>query len=182
MLYANVASVQFNRYNLEVYLSIAKLCRENMLMLKGLAEIDNSLERAQDQASHLHLSEAIAALDQALDRARRIRDDRNQALQDLTSTWYKTWFPRVREANGRHVAREPQSFVDMRPSESARRRQEGLLYLIEREFMLPFGSWVNQVQNVRNRYATSHGLPAQEGQFEWQDVTILHSQPVDRSL
>jgi hexosaminidase len=182
LLYTNLASVQFNRYNLEVYLSIAKLCRENLLMLKGLAEITASLERAQDQASHLHFSEATTALDQALDSGRRIRDDRNQALQDITTAWYKTWFPRVREANGRHVAREPQSFVDTRPGESARRRQEGLLYLIEREFMLPFGNWINQVQDVRNRYATAHGLAAREGKFEWQDVTILHSQPVDRSL
>ncbi len=36
LLYTNMAEVQFNRYNLEVYLSIAKLCRQNLLMLKGL--------------------------------------------------------------------------------------------------------------------------------------------------
>jgi len=182
LLYTNLGTVQFNRYNLEVYLSIAKLCRENLLMLKGLAEIDTNLEKAQEAAAHLHFSEAISALDHVLDRAGKIRDDRNQALQDVTTTWYKTWFPRVREANGRHVAREPQNFVDTRPSESARRRQEGLLYLIDRELMLPFGSWVNRVQNVRNRYAAAHGLPTREGQFDWQDTTTLHSQAVDRSL
>lgn len=182
LLYANMAAVRFNRYNLEVYISIAKLCRENLLMLKGFAEIGDSLERAREQASHLHFSEATAALDQALDRARRIRDDRNQALQDITTTWYQTWFPRVRAANGRHVAREPQNFVDMRPSEGAWRRQEGFLYLMEREFTLPLGSWVNQVQDVRNRYAAAHGLPARKEHFDWQDVTTLHSQAVDRTL
>jgi hypothetical protein len=181
-LYENLSSVQFNRYNLEVYLSIAKLCRENLLMLTGLAEIDSSLKKAQEQAAHSHFSEAVAALDQALARARKIRDDRNQALEDATTTWYKTWFPRVREANGRHVANEPQNFVDMRPSESARRGQDGLLYLIDREFMLPFGSWVNQVQDVRNRYASAHSLPAREGKFDWQDTKTLHSQAVDRDL
>src|SRR2546428_8135793 len=45
----------------------------------------------------------------------KIRDDRNHALRDVTTTWYKTWFPRVREANGRHVARAPQDFVDSQP-------------------------------------------------------------------
>ncbi len=58
----------------------------------------------------------------------------------------------------------------------------GLLYLIDREFSLPFGEWVNNVQDVRNRYATAHGLPAREGKFDWQDTETLHSQTVDREL
>lgn len=182
LLYANLAAAQFNRYNFEVYLSIAKLCRENLLLLKGLDDINRSLEKAQEDATHFHFSDAIAGLDQVLDRAAKMRDDRNQALEDATTTWYKTWFPRVREANGRHVAREPQSFVDTQPSESARRRQEGLLYLIDREFQLPLGDWVSRIQNVRNRYATSHGLPDRKSQFDWQDITTIHSQAVDRSL
>jgi hexosaminidase len=182
LIYTNLASVQFNRHNLEVYLSIAKLCRENLLMLKGLSDIDRSLEKAHSEASRLRFSEAVAALDQVLDRANEIRDDRNQALQDATATWYKTWFPRVREANGRHVAREPQNFVDTKPSVSAKRRQEGLVYLIERELMLPFGDWVSRVQDVRNRYAAAHGLPPREGHFDWEDTTTLHSRAANRDL
>jgi hypothetical protein len=182
LLYTNLATAQFNRYNFEVFLSIAKLCRENLLLLKGLDEMNRSLEKVQEDATHLHFSEALAALDQVLDRAVKMRDDRNQALEDARTTWYKTWFPRVREANGRHVAREPQNFVDTRPSESAHRRQEGLLYLIDREFQLPLGEWVRRIQNVRNRYATSHGLPVRQSQFDWQDITTVHSQAVDRSL
>jgi hypothetical protein len=80
------------------------------------------------------------------------------------------------------VAREPQSFVDTASTETALRRQEGLLYLIDREFSLPFGDWVNQVQDVRNRYAAAHNLPAREGRFDWQDVATLHSQPANREL
>ena len=41
LLYANLPEVQFNHYNLEVYLSIAKLCRQNLLMLKDLKEINH---------------------------------------------------------------------------------------------------------------------------------------------
>jgi hexosaminidase len=182
LLYKNVPSVQFHRYNLEVYLSIAKLCRQNLLMLRDLGEIAKDLETAQDQAAKLQYADAVAALDQALDTAGQIRDERNQALRDVTTTWYKTWFPRVREANGRHVARAPQDFVDTQPSERARRGQEGLVYLIDREFSLPFGEWVNDVQEMRNRYATAHGLLARERRFDWQDTETLHSQAVDREL
>lgn len=182
LLYTNLSSVEFNRYNLEVYLSIAKLCRQNLLMMEGLEEIGADLQTAQEQAAKLHYTEAIAALDQALDTAERIRDQRNQALHDVTTTWYKSWLPRVREGNGRHVPPDPQDFVDTESSEDARRSQAGLLYLIDREFVLPFGEWVNQVQDVRNRYAAAHNLPARGGKFDWQNTETLHSQPVDREL
>lgn len=182
LLYTNLASVQFNRHNLEVYLSIAQLCRQNLLMFKDLEEVSKSLDKAQENAARLQYADAVAALDQALDTAGKIRDERNQALHDVIATWYQTWFPRVREANGRHVARAPQNFVDTQSTEGARRRQEGLAYLIEREFALPFGEWFSRVQDVRNRYATDHKLPTREGKFDWLDTTTLHSQPANREL
>ncbi|MGH9326660.1 MAG: glycoside hydrolase family 20 zincin-like fold domain-containing protein [Terriglobia bacterium] len=182
LLYKNLGSVEFNRYNLEVYLSIAGLCRQNLLLLTGLDEINHDLEVAQADAAKLHYADAVGALDEALDTAGEIRDERNQALHDATTTWSKTWFPRVREANGRHVARDPEDFVDTATSEDARRSQVGLLYLIDREFLLPFGQWVNQLQGVRNHYAAAHNLPAREGSFDWQDTTTLDSQPSNRSL
>lgn len=176
LLYTNLPQVQFNTYNLEVYLSITGLYRQNLLMLTGLAKIDRYLTTAQDEAAKRHYPEAVAALDAALDSAETIRDQRNLALADATTTWYKTWFPRVREANGRHVASEPQPFVDTATSEDARRRQTGLLYLIDREFLLPLGEWVNQVQAARNKYAEAHHLPLRTGNFDWQDTTALHAQ------
>ncbi len=182
LLYSNLESVQFNRHNLEVYLSIAQLCRQNLRMLQGLADVSKSLEKAQEDAGKLHYADAVGALDQVLDAAARIRDQRNQALQDVTAAWYQTWFPRVREGNGRRAARAPQNFVDTQSTDGARRRQEGLAYLIEREFALPFGDWFNRLQEVRNRYAADHKLPPREGQFDWQDTTTLHSQPSNREL
>jgi hexosaminidase len=182
LLYRNLPAVEFNRHNLEVYLSIAKLCRQNLLMLIRLEEISKSLEAAQNHAAKLQYADAVEELDKTLDTTGLIRDERNQALHDATTTWYKTWFPRVREANGRRVARAPQDFVDTQPTESALRAQEGLLYLLDREFALPFGQWVNDVLDARNRYAAAHKLPAREMKFNWQDSDTLHGQAVDRGL
>ena len=182
LLYKNLPAVQFHRYNLEVYLSIAKLCRQNLRMLSDLGEIARDLETAQGHAAKLQYADAVAALDKALDTTGRILDQRNQTLHDVTTTWYKTWFPRVREANGRHVARAPQDFVDTQPSKSTWRGQVGLAYLIERELALPFGEWVNAVQEVRNRYAQGHNLPVRERKFDWQETETVHSQTVDREL
>ncbi len=182
LLYRNLPSVEFNRYNLEVYLSLAKVCRQNLLLFQHLDEIAKSLEEARESAGKLRYPEALAALDKAIETARRIRDERNDALAQLTTTWYKTWFPRVREGNGRHAPREPIQFVSMGTSESARRRQEGLLYVFERQFALPFGEWVNEVIAVRNQYAVAHDLPEQPMTFDWQDATTLRSVSVDRDL
>ena len=182
LLYSNLPSVQFNRYNLEVYLSLTEICRQNLKFMLGLQDISNDLESAQNEAGKLHYVDAVRALDQALDTAYLIRDHRNQVLKDATQIWYKSIYPRVREANGRHVAREPQDFVSVATSDAARRSQIGLLYLIDREFSLPFGKWVDQVQDVRNRYAVAHNLPAREGTFDWQNTSTLHSQGVNRDL
>lgn len=182
LLYKNVAAVEFNRYNLEVYLSLSRLCRQNLLLLKDLETISGDLETAQNQAAKLHYADAVEALDRALDTASLIRDERNQALHDATTTWYKTWYPRVREANGRRTARAPQDFVDTAPSERARRAQVGLVYLIDREFALPVGQWVANVREARNRYAAAHHLPVREEKFDWQDTETLHSRTIDREL
>jgi hypothetical protein len=182
LLYTNLSSAQFNRHNLEVYLSIAQIFRQNLLMLKGLEEMAGQFEKAQEHAAKLQSGNAVDALDRALDIAGRIRDERNEALADATAVWYRTWFPRVREANGRRVTRSPQSFVDTASTDAARRRQEGLVYLVEREFALPFGEWVNELQEVRNRYAVVHELKSRSGRFDWQDTSTLHSSAVNREL
>lgn len=182
LLYGNLSRVQFNKYNLEVYLSIAKLYRQNLHMLISLDRINSDLEAAEADAAKLNYADAVDALDQALDEAGTIRDERNQALSDVTATWYKTWFPRVREANGRHVARDPQEFVEIGVSDDARRREIGMAYLIDREFLLPFGHWVNQLLAVRNEYAGSHHLGVRNEKFDWQDTSILPSQSINREL
>jgi hexosaminidase len=182
LLYSKLSSVQFNRYNLEVYLSLAEICRQNLKFLQGLESVSDDLEAAQDEAGKLHYAEAVSSLDHALDTVSLIRDYRNQVLHDTTETWYKSIFPRVREANGRHVASEPQDFVSVATSEKARREQSGLVYMIDREFSLPLGDWFKQVQEARNRYAAAHKLPGREDKFDWMDTATLHSQGVNREL
>jgi hypothetical protein len=54
--------------------------------------------------------------------------------------------------------------------------------LLDREFALPFGHWVHDVRDARNRYATAHGLAVREEKFDWQDAETLHGQTVDREL
>ncbi len=171
LLHKNLRSVQFHRYNLEVFLSIAQLCRQNLEMLKELGEISELFRAAQAPAARLEYDQALTGLDEALDLAVNILDQRNRTLQDATATWYKSWYPRVPEANGRRYLLVLNDVQDYRVD-----RALGLNYLIERELLLPFGKWVTQVAQVRNHYAAEHGMPERTLHFNWQDTTTTSAE------
>jgi hexosaminidase len=164
LLNRNLGGVQLHAYNLEVFLSIARLYRQNLEMLQDLAAISASLRSAETAAAKLNYNAAVTALDQAMQLAYVIRAQRNRALQNATATWYKSWYPRVPEANGRQYLLVLNSVQDYRVD-----RTLGLNYLIQREFLLPFGDWFRQLQKVRNHYANAYQLPEKTLNFDWQD-------------
>lgn len=164
LLNRNQRTVQFHPYNVEVYLSIAHIYRQNLDMLQHLGEISDLLQSAQGAAAKLEYSSAVSSLDEALQLAFVIRAERNRALQDATAVWYKSWFPRVAEANGRRYLLVLNSVQDYRVD-----RTLGLNYLIQREFLLPLGQWFGQLQDTRNRYARAHQIEASTLSFDWQD-------------
>jgi hexosaminidase len=165
-LHLNLETVEFNRYNLEVFISVAQLCRQNLLMLQSLGTISELLTRAQAAAGQQQAAEAVAALDEVSATAERIRAQRNRVLQETVATWYKSWFPRVPEANGRRFLHELDDVKDHHPD-----RTIDMSYLVYRQLILPFGEWVEKVREVRNQYARSSNLPVREGRFPWEELS-----------
>ena len=165
LLNTSLNKVQFNRYNLEVYLSIAQLCRQNLIMLRELGRISDALTSAQTYAGHNDAKRAVAALDRALGIAENIRQQRNQVLLDARATWCKSWFPRVPEANGRKFLDRVDDVKDHQPV-----RTVDLSYLVYRELLFPMGSWATQLSAVRNEYAQDHHLPARDAKLDWSDT------------
>ncbi len=166
LIEGNMPCVQFNRYNLEVYLSIAGLYRQNLHMLQDLGRISEALKAAESAAAESKAESALAALDRSLSIAENIRQYRNQALQNATATWYQTWFPRVTEANGRKFLDKVDDVKDHQPA-----RTVDMRYLVYRELLYPLGEWVTQVAAVRNQYAASHKLPVRTVRFDWTDTS-----------
>jgi hypothetical protein len=101
----------------------------------------------------------------------RIRQERNTVLQDATATWYKTWHPRVAEANGRQFLDRVDDVKDHVPV-----RTVDMSYLVYRELLLPMEEWADRVREVRNHFAQAHGLPARNGKLEWKDTSQRISQ------
>ncbi|HET9179836.1 MAG TPA: hypothetical protein VFQ24_15890 [Terriglobia bacterium] len=174
LLHDNLRSVEFQKYNLQVYLSIAGLYRQNLEMIEEMNEIDGAMKQAQAAAANVQFERAVAALDRALDTVEEIRDQRNEAYHRAVETWYESWLPRVAEANGRKYLDEVDDVKDHLPM-----RTVDMSYLIYRELLLPLGKWYNDVESARNQYAKAHGLPARTKTFDWNDTnTVIKGDPI----
>lgn len=165
LLHENFKQAELNRYNLEVYLSIAMLYRHNLEMLASIADIDSLLKSAAAAAEKNQARQAVQAVDRAIDRARSIEWSRNRALRDVQQTWYKSWYPRVVEANGRKFLHQVDDVKDHLPD-----RTTDMTYLILREMQLPVGEWIEQIRAVRNQYAQAHRMAARTEKFDWKDL------------
>lgn len=165
LLNENQKTAQFNRYTLEVFTSIAGLCRQNLQMLLQIERMDALLASAHEKAAANARMDAIAALDQAISLANQMRHARNSALKQATDVFYKTWLPRVPQANGRTFLHEVDDVKDHLPD-----RTIGMEYLIYRELNCPIGQWVAQIQSARNAYARSHHLQETNEPFDWKQL------------
>ncbi len=166
LLHANEARVQFHKYNLQVYLSIAQLFRQNLLMLAGMKEINSQLKLAADAALRSDDEQALGALDQALNLAADIRNRRNETLRNAEEIWYQQWFPRVAEANGRRFLDQVDDVKDHLPV-----RTVNLSYLIYRELLYPFDDWAKRTVAARNAYAETHHVPAKPFALHWNSTS-----------
>ena len=163
LLYENMQRADFNRYNLEVFLTIARLCRQNLEMLAGIEQIARLLDSASKDKD---VEKASATFDRALAIAWQIRAERNVALRDAAGTWYKSWFPRVAEANGRRLLHEVDDVKDHLPD-----RTVDMSYLVYRELLLPLGKWVEEIGRPRNAAAATR----QDRKFDWLDLNTTAS-------
>lgn len=166
LLYKNLQRVEFNRYNVELYIAIAQLCRQNLNMLTDLSRIDTALKTAQAAASKGDFKGAIAAVDSALDVAENIRQQRNRTFANAIDAWYKSWYPRVPEANGRTFLQQVDDVKDHLPVRTA-----DMTYLIYRQLLYPLGDWAAQVEAARNQYAGAHELPVRSRHWNWKDLS-----------
>jgi hexosaminidase len=163
LLHANIERVEFNRYNLEVFLSIAQLYRQNLEMILSLGRMNDLLKSAAAAARQPDAATAVGTLDRALALAEFTRQQRNAALKGSTATWYKSWFPRVAKANGRRYLNKVDDVKDHLPV-----RTVDMSYLVYRELLYPLGDWAAQVRAVRNTYAEAHLLPKRHIVLDWK--------------
>ncbi|HTW78100.1 MAG TPA: glycoside hydrolase family 20 zincin-like fold domain-containing protein [Terracidiphilus sp.] len=164
LLKENIVRAEFNRYNLEVYLSIVDLYRQNLEMISEIHDMDVYFIAA-DHAKASDPEAALKYVDLALDTATSVWRERNEVLQNAVTTWSVSWLPRVPEANGRQFLHQLDDVKDHLPD-----RTVDMSYLVYRETRLPFGNWVNSIAAARDQYATAHRLPLRNYRLSWDDL------------
>ncbi len=165
LLNNNFHLVTLHRGDLEVFVAITKLCRQNLDLLTGFGRIDEALTEAAQEAKNGSASKAVAAIDRALAEARTIRTERNLVFHDAVDTWYESWLPRVPDANGRRFLHAVDDVKDHLPD-----RTIDMTYLIYRELQLPMNDWYERTQAARNRFAARRNLPAKTVPLLWKEL------------
>ena len=166
LLYKNLLAADYQHYNLQVLRSVAQLCRQNLSMLIGLKRINYFLTLSSDAAA-TNPALAVSLIDQGLDQAKKIRDERNEVLQTVTTVWYQDWYPRVAEANGRKFLDQVDDVKDHTPA-----RTVDMSYLIYRELKYPLGKWAKDALDARNQFANKNNLPARSETFNWESIEL----------
>ncbi|MFT3947747.1 MAG: glycoside hydrolase family 20 zincin-like fold domain-containing protein [Agriterribacter sp.] len=163
LLHENIAKADMQRYNLQVLYTVALLCRQNLYMLLDLKKTNEWLQLSSQSVTHP--ATALTMIDQALDKIGRIRANRNEVLQTVTTTWYQDWFPKVAEANGRKFLHQVDDVKDHHPD-----RTIDMRYLVYRQLKYPLGEWVQKVTAIRNEFAKKNNLPERTAIIHWESI------------
>jgi hypothetical protein len=164
LLQQNLKTVRANRYNIEVMISVTRLCRQNLTMIKGLAGIDQLLVRASAIAGSKPAT-AVSLIDESLTSAEKLLKERNKVLHELVNVWYKDWHPLVAAANGRQYLLQVDDVKDHEPV-----RTIDLSYLVYRQLHYPLDQWAAETLKARNQFARQHHLEERNSQLLWKDA------------
>ncbi len=149
------------QFNLRVFISVAQLCRQNLTMLAELGKINSLL----DASSSATGATSLSLMDEALDHALALRDERNETLKAVETVWYEEWFPRVAEANGRKFLDKVDDIKDHVPI-----RTVDMSYLVYRQLNYPMEKWWEEVIVRRNRLAKENNLPIRRDNLVWKNI------------
>jgi len=154
-IHQNIVKADRNRYNLEVFLSIAELTGHHNRMIIGMKSIEDKLKAARAAAEKNDPQQAVGQIVAAYDQARGVVEERHKTFRYLNTTWEKSRFPKGREVNGRkfyHVLDDTKDhWADRRPD---------LSYMIAPEESIELEKWMKQMASVIQEYAKKNNVQA----------------------
>jgi hypothetical protein len=147
-VYANLSRVDRNRYNLEVFLSLARLMHHHDRLILSMKTIEDRLDSARRAAESNQARRAVEGLISAYRIAEATVADRKATFQSLKAVWEKSQFEKGREAAGRkflHVLDDTKDhWADRRPD---------LSYMIAPEESINLEEWMQKLKEIIQAYA-----------------------------
>ena len=152
-LHAALPRARRNRYNLEVFLSLAAFMRSHLEMLNGFGEIEQMLGEARQAHEDGQVEQAAQLLGRAHAAAGGIVEGTEVAYRNLVGVWEKSHLPRNAPVDGReflHVMDDVKDhFAD---------RRADLSYHTAPYETIGLPAYVERLGEVIGSYARTHGL------------------------
>ena len=151
----NLGLADRNRYNLEVFLALARFIDHHWQLLLDLEQAENMLKEGQGLAIDNKYADAVARLTAVYDLVDKIRKERLATYDDLKAVFEKSRYPKGRAVNGRpfvHV------FDDVKDHWADRRAD--LSYMIAPEENIGLEKWNAELAQFIRTYAQWNGVAA----------------------
>lgn len=151
-LMRNITRVNYNSYNLEVFLAIAFLERYTMETVLNLAKVEDYLVAASKTDDDPE--EAVKLMTDAYELSGRIINEQNRMWSDFEVTWYKSRLVKNQSVGDRDYLHE---FDDVKDHFADRRK--GLDYMLAPFERMEMEEWRQQLKNIVNGFAKLHNIP-----------------------
>lgn len=150
----NIGQVERNRYNIEVFLSIAYLQRYFIKTVLTMNEVESLFIRADTSVTEGDFSKAVSYLVEASNNVESLISWSNWMWNNFTDIWEKSRFEKGRDFNGRkfvHILDDAKDhFAD---------RRKGLDYLIAPFQRMNIPEWRSKLNESIIEFAEEHNVP-----------------------
>jgi hypothetical protein len=154
-LYENLARAERNRYNLEVFLSLADFVSHYERLIIGMRRIEDLLNESHASSAGGNPRAALSQLIAAYSQARELEGDRRSTFETLKNVWEKSRFPKGQEVDGRKFVH----VMDDTKDHWADRRAD-LTYMTAPEESIGLQKWSQRLASVIKEFAKVTSLPA----------------------
>lgn len=149
-----IGQVERNRYNLEVFLSIAYLQRYFINTVLTLNNAESLLIRAQSSAGEGKNSAAVAYMVEASNAVNSLNTWSDWMWKNLTITWEKSRYEKGRSVGGRNFVHVLDDVKDHWAD-----RRVGLDYMIAPFQRMNLLGWQKELNERINEFAKEHDVP-----------------------
>lgn len=153
-LHENLLRADRNRYNLEVFLALARFIGHHWSLLEALAWAERDLSAAAEAASKGRPAEAVGRLVEAHNRVAAAEGEGQAVFRDLTAVFEKSRYPKGRDAGGKkfvHVLDDTKDhWADRTPD---------LGYMFAPEQSAGLSGWRISLAQLTKGYAAQHKIP-----------------------
>jgi hypothetical protein len=152
-LIANMGRASRNQYNLEVFLSLARLTGHHWNLIGALAKAEGDLEAAAAAARKKEAAQAVGHLVAAHNRVAAMEAASARVQRSLTAVWEKSQYPKGRAVDGRkfvHVLDDTKDhFADRTPD---------LGYMFHPEQSIGLAAWRASLSKITADYAKRNNV------------------------